>query len=349
MTVSKVRLVFSPNKKRHVIRPVVFALNGDASASDVLSSLLKIASRKLCCKAKGVYLKDGTQLSASNVCEVLGTKGGGLGIIVTKKRGETVQSTPPPSPTPSPSLSPSLPRAISISRGSDHDRSLRLSLFREFELSFGKNVVDIIAAYARKTPTFSDEGAPATVSFHDKWSTVTRVVAPTRKSWKEKGSHKHSVLGWGLLSGGTHRLVFQIDRMSEAGFMGNRSSIGIVDPVRFSTKSNSYGIGDCSHSWGLCCDGMFRSRGRVIKLQDSQGRTPSWKEGDIVGILVNPSAGKLAFTVGRRQYRVKPGTVHFPNQLKFGVTFSHVGDSFRFLEWEEQENMQFCMPKQLRI
>mmetsp|Transcript_10579 Transcript_10579/g.19312 ORF Transcript_10579/g.19312 Transcript_10579/m.19312 type:complete len:358 (-) Transcript_10579:261-1334(-) len=356
--VSKIRLVISPNKKRHVKRPVVFELNSGEQAPAMLNSLMKLASKKLCFKAKALYTTDGVPLSEENLRKYINSSSDGVGILVTKKKDEIV----PKSPTTSPSIKPTpIPPPILRRRRSSHQDNLIDSLAPLFENSLGGSVLKIISDYATNVPVFDTSSLPASVCVvpGSRGASVKR-VALTRKHWKEKGSKKFTVLGYGIVQGCIHQVMFRVDHREadkdhdhaggKAGYHQGRVAIGVVDSKHFKGKvASNYGIGDCSHSWGLGCDGMFRHRGKVIKLQDGQGRTPSWKTGDVVGMSINPVTGKLAFFVGRKQYRVNPRTIHLPSALKFGISFASVGDQFTFLDWTEQDTMQFSMPKELKL
>eukprot|EP00954_Amorphochlora_amoebiformis_P029824 1393709-Amorphochlora_amoeboformis.AAC.1 len=52
-------------------------------------------------------------------------------------------------------------------------------------------------------------------------------------------------------------------------------------------------------------------------------------------------AGKLAFFVGRKQYRVNPRSVNLPSVLAVGVSLNNTGDQVTFMEWTEQPSMQY--------
>mmetsp|Transcript_22774 Transcript_22774/g.55336 ORF Transcript_22774/g.55336 Transcript_22774/m.55336 type:complete len:351 (-) Transcript_22774:372-1424(-) len=350
MTVPKLRLVLSPNKKRNVKRPIIFEWRPGMAPESVVQSLLKFATKKLCFKARGLFTIDGTEVSQENVLDYLESTKDGSIIIVTRKKGERV----PVSPNTSPSLKPTPPPVLR--RRESHEDHLRSFLSPIFERNLGSSIINIISAYARNCAVFDSSNLPSTVlcSAETGYTTVTR-IPPSRKKWKEKGSHKFTVLGYGLVQNTIHQITFRVDRRAadfseaEGNSRSRRLSIGIVDPKKYRKKSeSSYGIGDCSYSWGLGCDGLFRHRGKVIKL-DGQGRTPSWKTGDVVGISINPMQGKIAFFVGRKQYRVNPKTVKLPFALSFGVSICGIGDQFTFLDWTEQPTMQFSMPKELRL
>jgi len=340
--------VLSPNRKRNVKRPIIYELGENLEARSVVNDLLKLASKKLCCKARGLYTRGGDQLLEENVLKYLSGSESGVEIIVTKKKGEKV----PRSPSTSPSLKPTPP---ALRRRPSEEDHLKDALSPDFLRLMGSAVVDIISTYARNCAAFDASSLPPTVFSprETAFTTVTR-VAPQRKKWKLKGSHKFTILGYGSVQSTIHQLTFRVDCRAADSHDGDgshgRMAIGIVDPRKFRRKTeSSYGIGDCSHSWGLGCDGFFRHRGKILKLQDGQGRTPSWKSGDIVGISINPLVGKLAFFVGRKQYRVNPRSVHLPKYLCFGVTFSSCGDQFTFLDWTEQPTMQYIQPTELRL
>mmetsp|Transcript_32452 Transcript_32452/g.62646 ORF Transcript_32452/g.62646 Transcript_32452/m.62646 type:complete len:346 (+) Transcript_32452:278-1315(+) len=345
MTVSKIRLVFRSNKKRHVKRPVVFDRRLGSTPEGLVQEILKLASKKLCCKARGIYSNEGLPVTADNIHDFLNAASDGTALIITKKKGEVV----PISPNSSPSLKPVAPPTLR--RRASHEDHVREVIAPLFDTLLGASVIEIISGYTRNCPAFDSEHVPNTVMFApgSSYATVAR-VAPSRKRWKEK-QHKTTVLGYGVVQRTIHQITLRVDMAADTDKGSQRYlSIGVVDPRKFNQRHvTNYGIGDCSHSWGLGCDGMFRHRGKVIKLQDGQGRTPSWKTGDLVGININPVAGKLAFFVGRKQYRVNPRTVNLPTTLGFGVSLSAVGDQLTFLDWSEQDNMHFTMPKELRL
>mmetsp|Transcript_4843 Transcript_4843/g.6878 ORF Transcript_4843/g.6878 Transcript_4843/m.6878 type:complete len:347 (+) Transcript_4843:318-1358(+) len=346
MTVNKVRLVLSPNKKRNVKRPILFELRPDMGKIEIIDSLLKYATKKLCFKAKALYTREGEELSERNLIDYLKTKDGAV-ILVTKKKGEKV----PRSPQSSPAIKAVAPPVLS--RRASHVDHISDIIAPLIEDKLGSSITGMIASYASNCAAFDAASLPPTVEcLPDTAFTIACRVAPARKKWKEKGSHKFTVLGYGFVQNTIQQVTFRVDCLSADKYEGDngRMAIGIVDPRKFRKRTeSSYGLGDCSGSWGLGCDGMFRHRGKVIKLQDGQGRTPSWKSGDVVGISINPMMGKLAFFVGRKQYRVNPRTVKLPKCIAFGVTFSSIGDQITFLDWAEQPTMQYCMPKELKL
>lgn len=326
-------------------RPIIFEYRPGTAPEEILKALLKFASKKLRFKPHGLFSSDGIELLSENVIDYLETCKDGACIVATRKKSEIVASSPTTSPALKPTPAPTLRRRES------HEDHLRSCLAPIFEQTLGSSIVNIISTYARNCAVFDASPLPPTVlcCAEAGYTTVAR-VAPSKKKWKEKGSHKFTILGYGIIQNTIHQMTFRVDRRAaDLGLPEKRLSVGIVDPRKYRRKSEySYGIGDCANSWGLGCDGFFRHRGKIIKL-DGQGRTPSWKTGDVVGISINPVQGKLSFFVGRKQYRVNPNTVHFPRVLKFGVSISGIGDQFTFLDWTEQPNMKFSMPKEFLL